>query len=74
MTVRQHLTSEEWEQFSKFYEKVEGTTWYDTRELAFMLLPLIADREKARACEAEMRKDQANITTILEVLARVKPK
>jgi hypothetical protein len=70
MTTREYLTPDEWEQFCKLYEKVEGTTWQDTRDLAFMLLPLIAEKERARLCEDEMRKDRVNITTILETVVR----
>ena len=40
-----YLTGEEWETFSALFEKKEGTNYYDTRELAKMVLLNIADSE-----------------------------
>ena len=61
MKERQWLSPEDWQKFEELFEKVEGTNWYDTRELALMAI-------QNRECETELRKDKANITTILHVI------
>ena len=58
---RQWLCREDWEKFQELFEKVEGTNWYDTRQLAIMLV-------QNDECRTELEKDKANITTILTVL------
>ena len=58
------LEREDWDRFMGLFEKVEGTNWYDTRELALMILGRFSP-----AAEAEARKCKENITTILTVIS-----
>ncbi len=57
------LPRHDWDHFMELFEKVEGTNWYDTRELALMILGRFSP-----AAEAEARKCKENITTILMVI------
>ena len=58
------LPRPDWDRFMELFEKVEGTNWYDTREVALMLLGRFSP-----AAEAEARKCNENITTILMVIS-----
>ena len=57
------LTREDWEKFCGLFEVVEGTNWYDTRELALSVLSLINPELASKA-----REEKENITTILQVI------
>ena len=48
----------------QLYEKVEGTNWYDTREVALGILSRFSPQ-----CELEARNRKENITTILMVIS-----
>jgi len=58
------LPPEDWDRFMELFEKVEGTNWYDTREVALTILGRFSP-----AAEAEARKCKENITTILKVIS-----
>ena len=58
------LSRPDWDRFMELFEEVEGTNWYDTRELALMILGQFSP-----AAEAEARKCKENITTILTVIS-----
>lgn len=60
-----YLTREEWETFSTLFEKKEGTNYYDTRELAKMVLLNVADSETYFKVEND---NKVTITDILQLL------
>jgi hypothetical protein len=68
MGDRQWLVKEDWERFEELFKKVEGTNWYDTRELA-----LDAVGRFNSELSQSMRDEKENITTILLYLLKVIP-
>jgi hypothetical protein len=58
------LPRPDWDQFMDLFEKVEGTNWYDTREVALGILGRLSPE-----CELEARDSKENITTILMVIS-----
>jgi len=60
------LCGPDWDRFMELFEKVEGTNWYDTREVALMILGQFSP-----AAEAEARRCKENITMVLMIISMV---
>jgi len=60
MSKQEWLKAEDWNRFQELFEKVEGTNWYDVRELALMLI-------KNPELESKLRENKENISTILQL-------
>ena len=58
------LSQPDWDRFMELFEKVKGTNWYDTREVALGILGRLSPK-----CELEARNSKENITTILMVIS-----
>jgi hypothetical protein len=58
------LPRPDWDRFMELFEKVEGTNWFDTREVALGILGRLSPK-----CEIEARTSKENITTILMVIS-----
>ncbi len=60
---RQWLNRMDWDRFCELFEKVEGTTYYDVRELAIQIIGMLNVEMYRMANES---KD--NICTFLQVI------
>jgi len=57
------LQQDEWEQFCKLYEKLEGTNWYDTRDVAYMVIGALVPSGE----EQEIRNKNLTVTQLLQL-------
>ena len=68
MGKRQWLNPQDWCKFEELFEKVEGTNWYDVRELALDAVSRFNSELSQAMCD-----EKENITTILLYLLKVIP-
>jgi len=63
MGKQEWLEREDWDRFSELFQKVEGTNWYDVRQLALDVLQKLNAKLYCKAVE-----EKANISTLLQVI------
>jgi len=61
MGKQQWLEREDWDRFSELFQKVEGTNWYDVRQLALDIVGRLNADLYYKAVESK-----ENISTILQ--------
>jgi hypothetical protein len=63
MGKQEWLKREDWEQFDELFRKVEGTNWYEVRQLALDVLGMVNTEMYHKAVE-----EKENISTLLQVI------